>query len=377
MHIGMLAGEASGDILGAGLMHALQLRQADIHFSGIGGARMVACGFHSLYAMERLSVMGFIDPLKRLPELWRIRRAAYQHFLQQKPAVFIGIDSPAFNVGLELKLKKAGIPTIQYVSPSVWAWRQKRIHKIARATDLVLALFPFEVDFYHQHGVPVCFVGHPLADTIPLQPDRQAACQRLGLDPAKKYLALLPGSRSSEIQQLGEIYLAAAQRCCAAMPELMCITPTANAARAQEFQLLYQHCAPDLPLQFFAQATHDVLAACDVALTTSGTATLEAMLLKKPMVIAWRTGALSWQLVKRLVKTPWMGLPNILAGEALVPEFVQDKVTVKHLTDAVLDFLHDPEKCAKLQTKFLELHNTLRCNASERAAAAVLDLYSG
>jgi lipid-A-disaccharide synthase len=374
MRIGMLAGEASGDNLGAGLMQALRARQADIHFSGIGGARMIAAGFHSLHEMERLSVMGLIDPLKRLPELWRIRRNIYQHFLQQKPAVFVGIDSPAFNLGLELKLKRAGIPTVQYVSPSVWAWRQKRIHTIARATNLVLALFPFEVDFYHQHNVPVCFVGHPLADSIPLQPDRVAACKRLGLDPAKKYLAVLPGSRASEIQQMGGVYLSAALQCCKAMAELECITSTANPARAKEFEALHRNVAFGLPLHFFSQATHDVLEACDVVLVTSGTATLEAMLFKKPMVIAWRTGALAWQLVKRLVKTPWMGLPNILAGETLVPEFVAGEVTAENLARAVLDVLSDPARCTGLQEKFLELHKTLRCNASEKAAEAVLDI---
>ncbi len=374
MHIGMLAGEPSGDLLGAGLLRALSSHIPHLASSGIGGPAMQAAGFVSHYEMERLSVMGFIEPLRRLPELLAIRQGILRYFLENKPAVFIGIDSPDFNLGIEVKLRAAGIPVAHYVSPSVWAWRQGRIHKIAKAVDLMLTLFPFEADFYTRHHVPVKFVGHPLADDIPLVNDKQAARQKLGLDPDGVYLAVLPGSRYGEIQQLGPIFVAAVQRCQKKIPDLQCLVPMIHTARAAEFKQLSQKIAPDLPLTIFQNASRDVIAAADCVLVTSGTATLETMLVGRPMVIAFRMGRWSFQLAKRLVKVPFIGLPNLLADQCIVPEFIQDAATPDNLAQAVLDFLLSPEKSAVLQDKFLALHQALRCDASRQAAAGVLQL---
>src|SRR5579872_6348310 len=246
--IGILAGEPSGDMLGAGLMNALNVQSSHFEFTGIGGPKMIAAGCRSLHEMERLSVMGLVEPLFRLPELFRIRRHLYHYFIQNRPDVFIGIDSPDFNLGLELKLRQAGIPVIHYVSPSVWAWRQKRIFKIAKAADLVLTLFPFEADFYQKHNVPVRFVGHPLADLIPLHPDKIAARKKLNLDPDAMYVAILPGSRHNEIKYLANIFLAAAKHCWQQRPQVKFITSAVNEKRASEFQAIFKSCAPDLPL---------------------------------------------------------------------------------------------------------------------------------
>ncbi|HSW92882.1 MAG TPA: lipid-A-disaccharide synthase [Gammaproteobacteria bacterium] len=371
--VGILAGEASGDRLGAGLIHALNAHQA-FEFTGIGGSGMIAAGCHSLFDMERLSVMGLIEPLRRLPELFRIRRELYHYFIEHRPAVFIGIDSPDFNLGLELKLRRAGIPVIHYVSPSVWAWRQKRIFKIAKATDLVLALFPFEADFYKKYNVPVQFVGHPLADLIPLHTDKMLARKKLNLDPDAVYIALLPGSRQNEINYLAERFLETAAHCYKKRPSLKFITSSINEKRHQEFEAICKARYPDLPLTFFQGRSHEVMEAADVVLVTSGTATLETMLYKRPMVIAYRMANLTFQLGKRWVKLKYIGMPNLLANERLVPEFIQEAATADNMSAALLDYLDHPEKVAVLEKKFLEIHQTLRCNANEQAAKAVLNL---
>jgi lipid-A-disaccharide synthase len=373
MNIGIVAGEASGNLLGAGLLRALAQR-GNLSIAGIGGTEMIAAGCHSFYDIDRLAVMGLIEPLGRLPELIKIRRHLHQHFISQKTDVFIGIDSPDFNLGLENKLRAAGIPTVHYVSPSVWAWRKKRIHKIAKAVDLVLTLLPFEAAFYEQHNVPAVFVGHPLADIIPMQPDKQAARLALDLDPEKKYIALLPGSRRNEIHLLAETFIKTAQQCQQAEPTLRFITSAANAARNQEFQAHCHRLAPTLPIHFFERRSHDVMAAADVVLVTSGTATLETMLFKRPMVVAYRLGNLTYQIARHLVKLPYFSLPNLLADERLVPEFIQHDATPANLAPALLDYLYHPEKTEQLQATFSRIHQLLRRNADESAASAILKI---
>lgn len=376
MKIGILAGEASGDLLGAGLISELRSHCTELHITGIGGPAMIKEGCQSLHEMERLSVMGFYEPLMRLPELIKMRRGLYQYFTQNRPDVFIGIDSPDFNLGLEVKLREAGIPVIHYVSPSVWAWRQKRIHKIAKATDLVLTLFPFEADFYRQHNVPVRFVGHPLADSIPMQPDKLAARRQLDIETDAEYIALLPGSRRFELKNLAELFVATAKRCLQKRPEVKFITSAANELRNQEFQAICKRLAPELPIQFFVKQSHAVMAAADVVLVTSGTATLETMLFKKPMVIMYRVGPITYQIAKRMIKLPFIGLPNLLANEALVPEFIQDAAEPERVSTAVLDFLQHPDKSQALVNTFSDIHQRLRLNANRQAADAVRQMSS-
>ncbi len=335
---------------------------------------MIAAGCESLYDMERLSVMGLIEPLFRLPELFRMRSHLINYFTKHRPDIFIGIDSPDFNLGLELKLRQKGIPVIHYVSPSVWAWRQKRIFKIAKATDLVLTLFPFEADFYQKHHVPVQFVGHPLADLIPLQNDKLAARKKLNLDSDAIYIALLPGSRRNEIKFLAERFFETARECFKKRPQIKFITGTANEQRYQELKTICESRFSDLPLTFFQGQSHEVLEAADVVLVTSGTATLETLLFKRPMVIAYRTTNFTYQLAKRLLKIKFIGIPNLLANERLVPEFIQDAATPDKMSEALLDYLDHPEKMHALEKRFLEFHQQLRCNASQKASKAVLNL---
>jgi lipid-A-disaccharide synthase len=374
MKIGIVAGEVSGSILGAGLIQALRDQHATLVASGVGGNDMIAAGFQSFHDMERLAVMGLIEPLGRLPELFKIRNHLYQYFSQNKPDVFIGIDSPDFNLGLESKLRQQGIPIVHYVSPSVWAWRKKRIHKIAKAVDLVLTLFPFEAAFYEQHNVPSCFVGHPLADKIPLEPDQSAARKILALEENATYIALLPGSRRNEIRYLAELFLQTAKLCSQRKPEIKFITSAANAERNKEFQAYCQQIAPELSITFFEGLSHEVMQAADVVLVTSGTATLETMLYKRPMVIAYRMANITYQIARHLVKIPHIGLPNLLAGERVVPEFIQDAAQPDKLADALLVYLDQPEKSQYLKEKFTQIHQQLRLGANQRAADAILKL---
>lgn len=376
MKIGIVAGEASGNLLGADLLQALRMRQPNLSVSGIGGPDMIAAGCHSLFDMERLAVMGLVEPLRRLPELIKIRRRLYQHFTQQKPDVFIGIDSPDFNLGLELKLRKQGIPVVHYVSPSVWAWRQKRIHKIARATDMVLTLFPFEAAFYQKYAVPSCFVGHPLADMIPLQSDKIAARKALQLDTASTYIALLPGSRRNEIHFLAETFIKTALQCWQEKSTLKFITSAANKERDQEFQAHCRRLAPQLTIEFFVGQSQAVMAAADVVLVAAGTATLETLLVNRPMVIAYRMANLTYQIARHIVKTPYIGLPNLLAGESLVPEFIQENANPDNLMRSIFEYLENPGTILRLESRFTQIHQQLRCNASQQAAEAVLKLVS-
>lgn len=365
MNIALLAGEQSGDILGAGLIHALRRHYPQAQFSGIGGERMQAAGLNSLAPIELLSVMGLVEPLQRLPQLIALRKRLFQHFSRQQPAVFIGIDAPDFNLGLEYQLRQTGIKTVHYVSPSVWAWRRWRIKKIARSVDLMLTLFPFEAQFYQQANISVCCVGHPLADTIPLVNDPKAARAELHLNPSAKVVALLPGSRMSEIQRLAPVFLATAEKLRQQRSDLHFIlpVPTTQIAEILQPQLTTQQ------VQLVNGQSRTAMAAADVILLASGTATLEGLLLKRPMVVAYKTAPLTAFLARWLVKVPHFSLPNLLAGTALVAEFFQQQVKPEQLSQAVLELLDNDNET--LIQRFAELHQMLKKNASEQAARAI------
>lgn len=373
LYVGIVVGEASGDILGAALITELRKHFPDAEFSGIGGSRMLAQGFHSWFPQDRLAVMGLVEPLKRLPELLKIRRFLRDHFTTKPPAVFIGIDAPDFNIPLEGMLKAQGIPTVHYVSPSVWAWRQKRVFTIARNVDLMLTLLPFEAKFYKEHQVPVEFVGHHLADEIPLEVDQAKARRDLHLDPAARIVALLPGSRAGEVEKLGPVFMDAAVSCLQRDPNLQFIIPAANSDRYRQLHLQLGRYA-DCPIQLINGQSQTVMAAADVVLMASGTTTLEAMLLKRPMVITYKVGALTWAIMSRLIKTPFVGLPNLLAGKQLVPELLQDSATPENLAEAVMYYFDHPEQTRVLQQTFYEMHRALRCDASASAAKAIATL---
>ena len=369
LRVALVAGEASGDILGAGLMQALKARHPQVEFIGVGGPRMQAEGLNSYVPMERLAVMGLVEVLGRLPELLLRRRRLIATLIEARPDVFIGIDAPDFNLGLELKLRRAGIKTVHYVSPSVWAWRQKRVLKIRQACDLMLTLFPFEAQFYDAHAVPVRFVGHPLADAIPLQADRAAAREALNLPADTPVVALLPGSRGGEVARLGSLFLDTAVRLRALRPGIRFVLPCASPERrAQLEQLLVGR---DLPLSLLDGRSHDALAACDAVLIASGTATLEALLYKRPMVVAYRVAPLTYRILKRLVKSPYISLPNLLAERLLVPELIQDAATPDALAQVLAPLLDG----GAVQTEgFDVIHRALRRDASVQAADAVLKL---
>ena len=354
-------------------MAALQKSHPDAVFEGVAGDKMQALGCISLYPMETLSVMGLVEPLKRLPELLRMRRGLVDHFIAQPPDVFIGIDAPDFNLGIELRLKKAGIATVHYVSPSVWAWRQGRIKKIARAVDHMLTLLPFEADFYHRHNVPVTFVGHPLADELPLIPDMSGARAQLKLPSDGPVIALLPGSRQSEVALLGQLFLDAARLCLKARPELSFVLPAANPARRQQIDAMLAT-AGDLPVTVFDGQSHLAMEAADVVLLASGTTALEAMLLKKPIVVSYKVGWLTNAIVSRMLKVPYVSLPNLLANRELVPEVLQDDATAQRLAELLLARLGDSALAVKLRAEFTEIHQQIKCNGNEKAAEAVLSV---
>jgi lipid-A-disaccharide synthase len=368
LRIALVAGEASGDILGAGLMRALKARHPAVEFIGVGGPLMQAEGLTSYFPMERLSVMGLVEVLGRLRELLARRKKLVADLIDAKPDVFIGIDAPDFNLNIELKLRQAGIKTVHYVSPSVWAWRQKRVLKIREGCDLMLTLFPFEARFYEEKGVPVRFVGHTLADAIPLEADRAAARAELGL-PDGPLVALMPGSRGGEVGRLGALFLDTAQRLRALRPGVRFVMPCASAQRRAQLEELLA--GRDLPLTLLDGQSHLALAACDAVLIASGTATLEALLYKRPMVVAYRLAPLTFWILKRMVKSPYISLPNLLAQRLLVPELLQDDATVEALAQTLSPLIEGGEE----QTRgFDEIHRTLRLDASNQAADAVLNL---
>ncbi len=372
LKIALIAGEHSGDILGADLIRALKIAQPNAEFYGIGGDRMRAQGLRTVFDMEELAVMGLVEVLGRLPRLLKVRREILAHFTANKPDIFIGIDAPDFNLPVELKLKQAGVKTVHYVSPSVWAWRQKRIFKIAAATDLVLALLPFEKAFYDQHQVPCTFVGHTLADQMPLQPDKNAAKTALGFTAKQPLLALMPGSRTNEIKLLAPDFLQAARELQQLNPELQLVCNMVTQAKADLFTQIWQQVAPQLQLTLLIGQARQTLTSADAVLIASGTATLEAMLAKTPMVVAYKANWLTYQIASWLVKVDYFSLPNLLAKKALVPEFLQHEVTVPALVAAMQPLL--AQSGVATQAAFTDIHQQIRCDASAQAAKAVLEL---
>ena len=370
LKVALVAGEASGDILGAGLMQAIRNHCPQVEFIGVGGPLMEAQGLQSYFPMERLAIMGLVEVLGRLPELLSRRKRLVATLKQQQPDVFIGIDAPDFNLTIELQLREAGIKTVHYVSPSVWAWRQKRVLKIRQGCDLMLTLLPFEAQFYQDNQVPVLFVGHPLADSVAMHNDPLPAREQLGLPADAQVVALLPGSRGGEVAKLGALFVDTARYLLAEKPQLRFIIPAANQARREQLAAILAE-APNLPIVILDGQSQTALQACDAVLIASGTATLEAMLFKKPMVVAYKLAPLSHWLLKKMVKSPYISLPNLLAAEMLVPEFIQDAATPEALGEAVLTQLRDGSRQTQ---RFAELHQSLRCNASQLAAQGVLQL---
>ena len=376
--IAIIAGEVSGDILGAGLIHALKARYPHAKFIGIGGERMIAEGFETLFDMEELSVMGLVEVLKHLPRLLKIRRSIIKQLSALKPDVFIGIDAPDFNLDVELKLKQRGIKTIHYVSPSVWAWRQKRVYKIAAATNLVLAFLPFEKAFYDRFNVPCRFIGHTMADAIPLKPNREEACQLLNLDSTQRYVAMLVGSRGSEVEYLSEPFLQTAQLLHQRYPDVKFLVPLINQKRRQQFEQIKQRVAPELDIILLDGNARAAMIAAEATLLASGTAALEAMLCKSPMVVGYRMKPFTYFLAKRLVKTKYISLPNLLADEMLVPELIQEDCNPTKLAEKLSLYLSEDKSAVQnrhvLLQRFAELHQMIQCNADQQAAQAVIDL---
>ena len=376
--IAIIAGEVSGDILGAGLIHALKAHYPNAKFIGIGGERMIAEGFETLFDMEELSVMGLVEVLKHLPRLLKIRRSIIEQLSALKPDIFIGIDAPDFNLDVELKLKRQGIKTIHYVSPSVWAWRQKRVYKIAAATNLVLAFLPFEKDFYDRFNVPCRFIGHTMADAIPLKPNRDDACQLLNLDPAQRYVAMLVGSRGSEVEFLSEPFLQTAQLLHQRYPDVKFLVPLINQKRRRQFEQIKQRVAPELDMILLDGNARAAMITAEATLLASGTAALEAMLCKSPMVVGYRMKPFTYFLAKRLVKTKYVSLPNLLADEMLVPELIQEDCNPTNLAEKLSHYLSEDKSAAQnrhvLLQRFAELHQMIQCNADQQAAQAVIDL---
>ena len=376
--IALVAGEVSGDILGAGLIRALKVKYPNARFVGIAGERMIAEGCETLVDMEEIAVMGLAEIVKHLPRLLKIRKMLVETMSAQKPDIFIGIDAPEFNLYVEDKLKAQGIKTVHYVSPSVWAWRQKRIYKIARATDLVLAFLPFEKAFYDRFNVPCHFVGHTMADSIPLKPDRHEACNVLNIDEKQRYMAILVGSRSAEVELLSEPFLQTALRLKEKFPDLKFLVPLINQKRRQQFEQFKAHLAPDLDMILLDGNARQAMIAAEVTLLASGTAALECMLCKSPMVVGYRMKPLTYFLAKHLVKTPYISLPNLLADEMLVPEMIQEDCTAEKLTEKLTPYLEQDESAVQnrhvLIQRFTKLHQQIQCDADKQAAQAVIDL---
>lgn len=373
LRIAMVAGETSGDLLASHLIAALKERLPDAVFYGIGGSKMTTQGFDAWWPSESLAVMGFTDAIKRYRELSAIRNALRKRLLAEPPDVFIGIDAPDFNLDLEARLKAGGIPTVHYVSPSIWAWRRGRINKIRRAVSHVLALFPFEAPIYQQAGIPVTYVGHPLADVLPLEPDRAATRELLNVPSAAPVFALLPGSRQGELRLLADTFIETARRVHEKLPNARFLVPLATRETRLMFEeALYRCQAGDLPITLLFGHAHEAMIAADGVLVASGTATLEAALLKRPMVIAYRLASMSYFLMKRMAYLPYVGLPNVLAGRFVVPEFIQDDATPEKLSEALLAQYQDKEGVAALQSEFTQMHLALRQGTAERAASAVI-----
>lgn len=372
---GIVAGEKSGDILGASLILELRKRHPDAQFVGIGGEAMIAAGCRSLFDMERLAVMGFVEPLGRLPELFAIKRKLVKLFTANPPCVFIGIDAPDFNLRLEAQLHKAGLKTVHYVSPSVWAYREKRIVAIKKAVDLMLTLFPFETSIYKQHQIPVTCVGHPLADQIGFDDEREQSRSALGIASDTKVIALMPGSRSGEINRLAPVFFDAAMKALQQNPDLRFLIPFSS----KDNKRLLNNIMSQLGLlsgdEFtLVEDSRQAMGASDFVVMASGTATLEALLLRRPMVICYKLATLTYALASRMVKIPNVGLPNLLAGRRLVPEFLQNGVTAIAINNEISKFLAQPEASAETLNHFDAIHKSIRLNASSKAAIAIESL---
>ncbi|WP_120513938.1 lipid-A-disaccharide synthase [Photobacterium salinisoli] len=372
LRIGIVAGEISGDILGAGFIEAVKARYPDAEFVGVAGPRMQAQGCEALFDMEELAVMGIVEVLGRLPRLFHIKAELVKYFSANPPDVFVGIDAPDFNLRLEKDLKTQGIKTVHYVSPSVWAWRQKRIFKIEAATNLVLAFLPFEKAFYDKFNVPCEFIGHTMADAIPLESDQAAARQKLGLDSDKRWLAVLPGSRGGEMGLLAEPFIQTCQLLKAKHPELGFVVALVNQKRREQFELAWKATAPELDFVLVDDTARDVMTASDAVLLASGTVALECMLVKRPMVVGYKVKPLTAWIAKRMLKTKYVSLPNILADRELVPELLQDECVPEQLAAAVEQSLTADNH--ELMAEFTRLHQLIRCDADKQAADAVLTL---
>ena len=371
--MGIVAGEPSGDLLGAALVTALRQRRPDLRFTGIAGPKMMAVGVESLFPMEKLSVRGYVEVLRHYREIVGIRRELKKFFLRERPSVFIGVDAPDFNLDLEQALKDDGIPTVHYVSPSIWAWRGGRIRKIRKAVSRMLAVFPFEAPLYEKAGIPVSYVGHPLADMLGKAPGKSEARAELRIPAHAPVVALLPGSRISEVEQLADVFVAAAEKIAAAVEGVRLLVPLVNRQTRELFEAaLYRRESGALEITLLFGHAHEAMAAADVVLLASGTATLEAALLQRPMVITYRMPRLSWWIMNNRRYQPWVGLPNILAGEFVVPELLQDAATPEALAAAVIELLNDRDRRSSIEQRFAGMARDLRLDAAERAAEAVL-----
>jgi lipid-A-disaccharide synthase len=366
----LVAGEASGDLLAGLLLSGLRARWPGLVAQGIGGPKMAEQGFEAWWPHDKLAVRGYVEVLSHYREIVGIRHQLAERLLKARPDLFIGVDAPDFNLELETRLKAQGVKTVHFVSPSIWAWRGKRIQKIAAAADEVLCIFPFEPAIYAKQGIAATYVGHPLADVIPLEVPRAASRATLGLGEADTVVALLPGSRRSELQYIAPRLLGAAASMHQRRPGLRFVLPVVPGMRHQVEPLRRQHAAA-VPIDLLDGRSHEALAACDVALVASGTATLEAALFKCPMVIAYSMHALSWQMMKRMKYQPWVGLPNILLEDFVVPELLQGDATPARLADAALAWLDDPARCAAVRARFEALHQRLRCNTAQTATDAI------
>jgi len=375
VRIAIVAGEASGDLLASHLIAALKQHLPDAVFYGIGGPKMQAQGFDSWWPMEKLSVMGYWDALKHYREIAGIRRQLKHRLLELRPDVFIGVDAPDFNLGLEADLKAAGIRTIHYVSPSIWAWRGGRVKKIARAVNRVLALFPMEPPLYEKERVPVTYVGHPLADIIPLETNKVAVREKLALPRNNPVFALLPGSRRGELEMMAETFVETAKIIRERfLPQAVFVVPLATRETRLQFETaIYKRQATEVPFRLLFGHAQDALGAADVSLVASGTATLEAALLKRPMVITYKIAKFSYWLMKRMAYLPYVGLPNVLAGRFVVPEILQDEATPERLAEELVKLYGDKENAAAVEEAFTDIHLRLRQNTADKAARAVIE----
>ncbi|NDV89815.1 lipid-A-disaccharide synthase [Alteromonas sp. 345S023] len=374
LRIAMVAGEPSGDVLAAGVVAELKRQYPDAIIEGIGGPHMQAAGFHSLFDMETLSVMGLVEVLSHLPAILKVKKALLMHFERYPPDIYVGIDAPDFNLRIEKALKQKGIKTVHYVSPTIWAWREKRVHKIAQAAGRVLGLFPFEQQVYDKYAVPYTFVGHTMADSIPLEPDQLAARTQLGLPENAPVLAVLPGSRRGEVDTLLPIFVQTIKRISTLRPDIHFVIPAANQHRYSQISDVLAHCEPDishLPIHISEGTAREAMIASDVILLASGTATLEAMLCKRPMVAAYKLSPLTYKIMQRLYKAAYFTLPNLLANEALIPELLQDDVNPETLSEQIMHFFNCDNSL--LISRFTDLHHTLKCDADKTAAKAVLE----